>query len=54
VAGDVTLEELRRVLTSTEAANGFANRFVHVLARRTKRLPSGGNLDDRDLYDLAA
>lgn len=36
----VTAEELRRELTATEAANGFANRFLFVAARRAQLLPS--------------
>jgi hypothetical protein len=38
----VTAEELRRNLDATEAANGFGNRFVWVLSRRSKELPHGG------------
>src|SRR5262249_28070459 len=45
VIGHVTLEELRRRLTDTEAANGFANRFLFGLVRRPHLLPSGGNLE---------
>src|SRR5262249_42382366 len=45
VIGHVTLEELRSRLTDTEAANGFANRFLFGLVRRPHLLPSGGNLE---------
>ncbi len=38
VIGHITPEELRRELTSTEISNGFANRFLFVLSRRSKRL----------------
>lgn len=41
VLGHVTVPELRRRLTDTEAANGFANRFLWVCVRRSKRLPAG-------------
>jgi hypothetical protein len=38
----VTVEELRRLLTATESANGFANRFMPFCVRRSKLLPEGG------------
>jgi len=44
VLGHVTVEELRRRLTATEVANGFANRFLFVCVRRTRLLPHGGSL----------
>jgi len=47
--GHVTRDELLRYLTSTEAANGFANRFVWLSTRRAQMLPEGGNLTDADL-----
>jgi len=46
VIGHVTAEELRRYLTRTETANGFANRFLWVAVRRTKLLPEGGRALD--------
>jgi len=46
VLAHVTTEELRRGLTATEVANGFANRFLFVWARRSKLLPEGGSLSD--------
>jgi hypothetical protein len=45
VIGHITEEELRRNLTCTEAANGFANRFLWASVRRSKLLPDGGHLD---------
>jgi hypothetical protein len=45
IAGHITHDELIRRLTETESANGFANRFVWVLARRSKKLPFGGELN---------
>jgi hypothetical protein len=53
VVGHITREELLRRLTDTEAANGFANRFLFALVRRSKRLPEGGQLDPAVLDDLA-
>jgi hypothetical protein len=54
MVGDITPDELRRELTSTDRANGFANRFLWVAVRRSKELPDGGNVDERDLNRLAA
>jgi hypothetical protein len=45
----ITEQELRGLLTSTEAANGFANRFLWIAARRSKFLPDGGSLDPAKL-----
>lgn len=42
IIGHITMEELRRYLTNTESANGFANRFLWAAIRRTKYLPEGG------------
>jgi hypothetical protein len=44
LAGHVTLEELRRYLSATEQANGFANRFIWLCVRRSRFLPEGGDL----------
>lgn len=40
----ITREELTRLLTSTDAANGFGNRFLWCWSERSKCLPDGGNL----------
>jgi Protein of unknown function (DUF3987) len=53
ILAHITAEELRRHLTETDAANGFANRFLFCLVRRTTLLPNGGNLDPAALDDLA-
>jgi hypothetical protein len=42
VLGHITREELLRHLTETETANGFANRFLWLMVRRSKLLPFGG------------
>lgn len=52
ILGHITSAELRRELTTTDAANGFANRFLFVCAKRSKALPFGGNLDMGDLERL--
>ena len=51
--GHVTADELRRELSSTEAGNGFANRFLWVCTRRSKELPEGGDLQEEALLPLA-
>jgi hypothetical protein len=45
LVGHITAEELRRYLTQTETANGFANRHLWVCADRSKFLPEGGRID---------
>ena len=52
VVGHITNGELRRLLTSTEAGNGFANRFLWVCASRSKFLPHGGHLTEEDLIEI--
>jgi hypothetical protein len=42
ILGHISKAELLRHLTETEAANGFANRFIWLLVRRSKELPFGG------------
>jgi Protein of unknown function (DUF3987) len=44
IVGHITVEELRARLTRTDTANGFANRFLFPLARRSQELPFGGDL----------
>lgn len=44
----ITVAELRRKLTATDQANGFANRILWVYSRRSKLLPFGGDLDSVD------
>lgn len=48
IVGHITRDELASVLTQTEAANGFANRFLWLAVRRSKLLPFGGSLDETD------
>lgn len=48
----VTKEELLRYLTTTEAANGFANRFLWLCVRRSKCLPRGGQIQKVNLEPL--
>jgi hypothetical protein len=50
--GHITREELRRLLTETESANGFGNRFLWLAVQRSKCLPEGGNIGSEDLNGL--
>ena len=52
IIGHVTIEEIRRLLTSTDAANGFANRFIWLCAKRSQSLPDGGALNTVDFQPL--
>jgi len=54
VVGHITVPELHRQLTETEAVNGFANRFLFFEVARAQRLPHGGNLDDSDVAALGS
>jgi hypothetical protein len=54
VLGHITEEELRRELDDTSLANGFANRFLWLAARRSKRLPEPEPLDGPTVDRLAA
>lgn len=52
IIGHITDDELRRHLSQTEAANGFANRFLFVCAKRSKSLPHGGDSLDPESIGL--
>ena len=53
IVGHITVDELRARLTRTDTANGFANRFLFLLVRRSKLLPFGGSaLEDSVIVDL--
>ncbi len=53
ILGNITAEELRRLLTNTDRANGFANRFLCCCASRSKCLPFGGTVEPAALLALA-
>jgi len=53
IIAHITKDELLRLLTETEAANGLGNRFLWGCVRRSKALPEGGNLKDQDLEPIA-
>ena len=48
IVGHITQEELIRLIPEDADANGFANRFLHVYAHRTKILPDGEGLYEVD------
>lgn len=45
----VTMDDLRRNLDRTETSNGFANRFIWICVRRSKKLPSGGEFHNQSI-----
>jgi len=45
IIGHITKDELLRYLDTTEAGNGFGNRFLWACVRRSKCLPEGGQLE---------
>jgi hypothetical protein len=54
IIGHITEMELRARLTRTDAANGFANRFLFPVVRRSQHLPFGGELSDSQIMHLSA
>jgi hypothetical protein len=53
VVAHITPSELRAKLSEGDMLNGFANRFVFVVSRRSKKLPSGGHVDPAVIGQLA-
>ena len=53
IIGHVTRDELRKRLTATETANGFANRWIWICSHRSKVLPEGGSVPKDELRALA-
>jgi hypothetical protein len=52
IVAHITKDEVRARMTRTDMANGFANRFLFPLVKRSKFLPHGGHLDDTALAKL--
>jgi hypothetical protein len=52
IVGHITRTELVRLLTESDAHNGFANRFLWLCVRRSKRLPFGGEWHTEDVAPL--
>ncbi len=51
IIGHITIPELRAELTATDTANGFANRFLFALVKRSKLLPFGGEPIERGVLE---
>jgi hypothetical protein len=45
IIANITREELLRGMTSEEADNGFANRFLWICSHRARLLPDGGKME---------
>jgi hypothetical protein len=52
IVGHITENELRATLDSVSIANGYANRFLWIMARRAQILPFGGALNEEMIVDL--
>jgi len=52
IIGHITIDEVQKLLTSTDMANGFANRFIWICARRSKELPEGGDISSVNFAPL--
>ncbi|MCR4514662.1 YfjI family protein [Aeromicrobium sp. 50.2.37] len=53
ILGHVTQDELRRKMAAGDDANGYANRFLHVLSRRETLLPEPRQLSETETKRLA-
>jgi Protein of unknown function (DUF3987)/CHC2 zinc finger len=53
IIGHITETELRARMTRTDAANGFANRFLFGCVRRSKILPFGGEPIEAEILRLS-
>ena len=53
IVAHITFDELKAEMCETLATNGFGNRFLFCLAKRSKRLPLGGNVDAHAFSALA-
>jgi len=52
ILSHITKDELLRFLDSTEAGNGFGNRFLWACVKRSKCLPEGGRLHEVDFASI--
>jgi len=52
IIGHITSAELQKLLSDSDAANGFANRFIWVCSARSKHLPFGGTVEAEALASL--
>ncbi len=54
IIGHITLVELRKLLSQSDASNGFANRFLWLCVKRSKSLPYGGDWSKVDVASLVS
>lgn len=52
IIGHITTDEFLRCVNATELANGFINRYMLFMVRRTKMLPDGGDVSQIDFGPL--
>lgn len=52
IIAHITRDELCRLIDTTEASNGFCNRFLWLCVRRSKTLPEGGQFNEAALTPL--
>jgi hypothetical protein len=52
VIGHITAPELRTMLDQVSMANGFANRNLYAVVKRSKVLPHGGNFEEMEAMRL--
>ena len=52
IIGHTTKNDLLRYLDSTEMANGFANRFLWAMGRRSRVLPEGGRIHEVNFHPI--
>ena len=52
IIGHVTRDELLRLLSDTQSANGFGNRFLWACVSRSKLLPEGGQFHEENINPL--
>lgn len=52
IIGHITKTELLKLLSETDTNNGFANRFLWILVKRSKALPFGGEWHTVDVAPL--
>jgi hypothetical protein len=52
IIGHITIEEIRKLMTSVDMANGFANRFIWICAKRSKELPDSDDIPRVDVAPL--
>lgn len=52
IIGHITMVELNLLLSTSDSANGLANRYFWVVVKRSKLLPEGGDADTVNFEDI--